>query len=481
MNKTLLEEAYNPDQFRDMGYQLIDELSTYLGECLKGGGEWPANSWRTPADAFLRWQIPVQEQGGKDTAMAVLRATLQEGVHLHHPKYMGHQISPPLPVTALAGLLSDWMNNGMGVYEMGIPGTTMERVVIQKVAQQMGYGPAADGYFTSGGTLANLTALLAARSLKAKGNTWQEGHQGSLALVVSEDAHYCVDRAVRIMGWGEKGIIKVPVNEQFQMKTELLEPLLMEAQAKGLEVIAVVGSACSTATGSFDNLEAIGDFCARHQLWFHVDGAHGAALVFSEKYKQVVKGIDRADSVAMDFHKMLLTPSVTTALIFKNGQDSYQTFSQKADYLFEKAEAEWFNLAKRTFECTKLMLGLKAYITLAAYGTGVWEEGVTKMVDLGKTLAALIAQRPDIELATPPACNIVCFRYHPATRVNFDLNLLNDQIRQAILEDGAYYIVKTLLKGTLWLRTTLANPFTTEKELNGLLDKIEDLGSSLSV
>jgi len=474
MNTSLLEDAYEPEKFRAMGHQLIDVLADYLASCQAGGAAMATNSWVEPETALSRWAAPIATPGTVDSSR-ILKDTLYEGVHLHHPKYMGHQISPPIPLTALAGLVGDWMNNGMGVYEMGIPGTAMERVVIRKVAEQMGLGTTADGFFTSGGTLANTTALLAARSIKAKSNVWKEGHQQPLALMVSAAAHYCVDRAVKIMGWGEQGIIKVPVDDRYKMKTDQLEILYQAAEAAGIQVVAVVGSACSTATGSFDDLEAIGHFCQQKDLWFHVDGAHGAALVFSEKYKAALKGIELADSVAMDFHKMLLTPSVTTALIFGEGQQAYHTFSQRADYLFEQADAEWFNLAKRTFECTKLMIGLKAYVTLAQYGVKVWDQAVTRVMDLSRRFAEMIASRPDFELALHPECNIVCFRYRGDSLTNEALNTLNDRIRQEILTDGTFYIVKTLLRDTLWLRTTLANPFTTEKELTELLDKVTAL------
>ncbi len=471
---SLLQAAYEPEAFRSMGHQLIDELADYLARCRAGGADIPANPWIKPEDAKERWS-PALDQVGSQSSLQILTDTLREGVHLHHPKYMGHQISPPIPITALAGLVGDWMNNGMGVYEMGVPGSTMEHLVIKKVSRFMGFSDAADGFVTSGGTLANTTALLAARSIKAKQNVWTEGHGQPLALMVSEAAHYCVDRAVKIMGWGEAGIIKVPVDDQYQMDTNQLQRLYEEACEAGTQVIAVVGSACSTATGSFDDLVAIADFCQEHDLWFHVDGAHGAALAFSGKYKDRVKGIELADSVAMDFHKMLLTPSITTALIFKDGKHSYQTFSQRADYLFEQADPEWFNFAKRTFECTKLMLGLKAFITLSQYGVELWDEAVTAVMDLSQAFAQMIKDHPAFELAVDPACNIVCFRYCADDLSLVAQNQVNDQLRQELLEDGEFYIVKTWLGEGLWLRTTLANPLSSTKELRGLLDKIEGL------
>ncbi len=471
---SMIEKAYDPEHFRQQGHDLVNMLADYLHTVHQAPDDLKAIHWESPDESLKRWEedsaLPQTENWE-----TIFRPFLDASVHVHHPRYMGHQISPSTPVAALAGFLGDFLNNGMGVYEMGVASTTVERVVIKKIAGQMGMAPEGGGFLTSGGTLGNLTALLCARSVKVNDNIWEKGSGRQLALMVSEQAHYCVDRAVRIMGWGTPGIIKIPANDRFQMRTDLLPDYLEKAEKDGKKVIAVVGSACTTSTGSFDDLEAIGRFCEKNDLWFHVDGAHGAAVVFSSKYKKTVKGIQMADSVVMDFHKMLLTPSITTALVFRREEDSYRTFAQKAQYLWnEEKEKEWFNMAKRTFECTKLMLSLKVYATLRAYGTQLWEEYVTKVMDLGILFGELINGHPSFELATAPQCNIVCFRFVPQKGLSDpELNDLNDRIRQSLLEEGAFYIVKTNLDDKLWLRCTLTNPFTGEEELRSLLERIE--------
>lgn len=471
----LLKQAYDAETFRRQGHALIDQLADYLEAVRRPDFPKGAINYQDPEDSLKEWTADLGTAPNAAVIELFTRA-MDQSVRLLHPQYVGHQISPPVPVATLAGLLGDFLNNGMGVYEMGMAGSTTERLVAQTVARQLGFPEDADGFITSGGTLANLTALLCARGRKAGRNIWAAGSEGQLALMVSEEAHYCVDRAVRIMGWGDEGVIKIPVDEQFRMRTDLLEDYYQKAVAAGKEVIAVVGSACTTATGSFDDLEAIGTFCRQHDLWFHVDGAHGAALAFSKKYAPVIKGIDKADTVAMDFHKMLLTPSVTTALVFRNGTDSYRTFSQQAQYLFNREEPEWFNMAKRTFECTKLMIGFKAYSIIRTYGTKLFDEYVTLVCDLGRTLAELVKARPDFKLALEPACNIICFRYQPPGISEEDLNQVNENIRRQMLESGDFYLVQTRLKGDLYLRCTLTNPFTQKTDLERLLDMIEAIG-----
>lgn len=466
-----IKTAYSPLAFRQMGHELVDLLADHL-EGLSGQ---KTIDYQEPEQVYQLFEKELDQSKPND--LRWLEEVLKYSVQVPNPRYMGHQISPPVPITALMGLVDGLINNGMGVYEMGQAGTAIERVVVKKVALQLGFGEESDGVLTSGGTLANLTALLAARSST---NVWQDGHEERLALMVSEEAHYCVDRAARIMGWGSDGIIKIPVDSNYRMDTTQLEPALHAAEKTGRKVIAVVGSACTTSTGSFDALDDIADFCEKHRLWFHVDGAHGAALSFTAQYRKVLKGIERADSVVMDFHKMLVSPAVTTALIYKKGHNSYCTFQQKAQYLWEREEAlEWHNLAKRTFECTKLMMGLKVYSLLRTHGQGLWEEYLNKVMENGQEIAQQIKTHPNFELLLQPQCNIVCFRYKQEGMDEQALNQLNAAIRQRSLRDGTFYIVQTNLKGTLYLRVTLTNPFTTATHLTQLLHSLDGFAKEI--
>lgn len=463
----ILRDAYDPEAFRELGHQLIDLLADHLQAVQ--GRQGRAIPYHPPDAAAEFWEADLANRTG--SPIDFLQEILSRSVQVQHPRYMGHQVCPPAPIAALSNLVDGLLNNGAALYEMGMAAVTIERLVIREVAKRMGFGGQAGGILTSGGTLANLTALLTARAVKGKKAVWATGQQEArFALMVSEEAHYCVDRAARIMGWGESGIIKVPVDEKFRMRHELLPAYLDKARAEGLEVIAVVGSACSTSTGSFDNLNAIADFCSAQDLWFHADGAHGAALSLSPKYRDVVAGLQRADSVAMDFHKMLLTPVLATALIFRKEADSYRTFSQQAQYLWEEqTEQEWYNLGKRTFECTKLMMGMKVYALLRTYGFELWEAYLDKVMDNRSVFAQLVNAHPDFELAVEPECNIICFRYSAGGASDEHLNKLNSAIRQHLLEDGQFYIVQTQLKGKLYLRATLTNPHTAREDIEALL------------
>jgi L-2,4-diaminobutyrate decarboxylase len=469
MHKELLERVYQSLDFKIKGHLLIDRLSDHLAEKQNGQSKNVIN-WNEPENELQFWKDFLKNGNEND----LFKEITDHSTHIHHPHYLGHQVSPPAPITALTTLLSSLLNNGTAVYEMGMASNAIERIIIEVICKKIGYDHTAGGYLTSGGTLANLTALLSARKAVSIADVWNTGSQNQLGIMVSEEAHYCVDRAARIMGLGEQGIIKVPVTNDFRMDTSLLESKFEEAKSNGIEIFSIIGSAPSTATGIFDDLEIIGQFAKKQKIWFHVDGAHGGAGIFSRKYRYTLKGIEKADSVVIDGHKMMMMPALTTALLFKDNIHAKTTFSQKADYLLSDSEHEdWYNSGKQTFECTKNMMSIHWFTLLKVYGEKVFEANVTQLYDMGSVFAELIGEEPNFELAVQPMSNIVCFRYCPAHMNIKEQNVLNEKIRQSLLEDGEFYIVQTKLKGVHYMRITIMNPFTTVEHLKAFITKMK--------
>jgi L-2,4-diaminobutyrate decarboxylase len=473
----LIEEAYNPESFRKNGHQLVDLLADYLVDTRKNS-KLRVLPWKSPEDMAAQWKTDFSRSLEGDFNLKTFCShVIENSIHLHHPKNMGHQVVPPVPMTALMDLISALLNNSMAIYEVGPFSSAIEKIVMDWLGASLGMDKKPGGVLTSGGSIGNLTGLLAARQHKAKYDIWEQGsgNQSSLAVMISSESHYSIARAVKIMGWGEKGIVKIPVNERLEVNPAALEKSYRQALKEGKQVIAVVANACSTSTGSYDPLEEIADFCQRNNLWFHVDAAHGGGAVLTSKYKHLVKGIEKADSVVIDFHKMLLCPALTTAIIFKNGEIAYETFSQKASYLLSpEKRGNWFDIAQRTLECTKSMMGIKIYALLKMYGVQLFADYITGTYDMAGTFADMIKETGDFELALEPASNIVCFRYAPPRADLREINDINIKVRERLKEDGEFYIVRTVIDDAVYLRTTLMNPFTSRKELTRLLQKIRD-------
>lgn len=463
------------EDFRALGHRFVDRLADWLAASRRGDG--PVLRWQEPA-AMLASVPPLDAAGGVDPER-LLERLLRDSNRLHHPRFVGHQVCPPLPTAALFEAANALLNNGMAVYEMGPVQTAMELRCVQWMAQRLGLPAGADGVLTSGGSVGNLTALLAARQHATGGEAWRQGSgAGAGTVFVSEQAHYCIDRAARVLGLGDDGVVKIAVDAAFRMRPDALAAALASARARGRTPIAVVASACTTATGAFDPLDEIADVCAAHGTWLHVDGAHGASFVLAPSVRDRLRGIERADSVVWDAHKMLLVPALATGVLFRSGAACAATFAQEASYLFtQRAEHEWQNRGHRTLECTKRGFGAVLYAALATRGEAPLVAYLEHTAQLARDFASLLRASPDFELAVEPQCNIVCFRHRPRDLAGPALDAHNRALRQRMLEDGSFYLVQTALPDGLFLRTTLIHPATSLDDLRALLDALRRLAA----
>ncbi len=470
-SEDLVSAAFDPEQFRKFGHALVDQLGNYLETVRNGPG--PVSPSQTPEETQHYWQTRLSEPNGDPNTLVA--QILERTFRSHHPRNLGHQVGPVLPQAALFEVVSTLLDTGNGTFEVGNPGTPMERVVLMDLARRLGLPSSADGILTSGGSLGNLTALLAMRECRTQ--SWETGTQEKrYAVLVSEEAHYCIDRAVKIMGWGEDGVVQVPVDDNYRMRTPAMEEALLQCQSNGIDVLGIIGSAGSTATGRIDPLNEVADFCQKHDLWFHVDAAHAGAFIFSRAAKGLIAGIERADSLILDFHKMLLSPSLLTAVLFRRSKDSYQTFAQQANYLWRADHSEeWWNAAKRTMECTRPMLGLRAYALLKHGGPDLFEAYIDQALAATRTFTELLAESQDFEILTAPESNIICYRHTPATVAAENLDALNDHIRKELVAEGKFFIVQVKKRGRTYLRSALMNPHITREILVDLMAEIRTL------
>lgn len=476
----LLKQAYDPEEFRKSAHELVDILADHLNSCFSKEEE-KVLPWKDPNDHFQFWQDYLDTGNGNESQKEFWKRTVKGTIHIHHPNYMGHQCCPSVPMSGLGDLINGTLNNGTAIYEMGPVSSAMERVVIKWLCSSINYPEKAEGIFTSGGSLGNFTAILAARQANSGYDHWQEGkrdgHQP--AIMVSAEAHYSVARSVQMLGWGEDAIIKIPTDEKHAMKAELLQEIWEKHTNNGQHIIAIIGNACTTSTGVYDPLDEIANFCEKQSIWFHVDGAHGGVAAISSKYKHLTKGISRADSIVIDFHKMMGVSALTTAVLFKNPDPSYATFEQKASYILNQTkEKEWYNSAQRTVECTKNMMGIKVYAILKQLGPEFFTDYLETCYDLGNTFANIIRKKANFELAHDPQTNIVVFRYIGSKSSNKKLSALNKYIRKRIVEEGKFYIVQTDISNSTYLRTVIMNPFTTNIELENLLSHIIEISKT---
>ena len=468
-----IRAAFDPERFRVDGHRVVDALADQLARWhAREGAVVP---WRDPTHARSAWRL--SGEPGADLVGDLLDAA-RASTALANPRCMAHQVPPPLPASVLAEAVAALLNNGMAVAEMGPAAVPIELAVLEWMCGKLGMPAGAGGVMTSGGSLGNLTALLAMRQAHAGFDVWTAGaHAGPpLAVIVADEAHYSIARTLRIMGWGDGGAIAASTDGHHRLTAAAVERALAAA-GDDRRVIGIVAAAGSTATGAYDPLDELADVAARHRLWLHVDAAHGGGAALSATHRAKLRGIERADSVVWDAHKLLMMPALVTAVLFKRESHAYEAFAQRASYLFaagsEPAET-WWDLGQRTLECTKRMMALELWATVRWLGDAWFGEVVDRQHALAQELAGKLATAPDFELALAPESNIVCYRHLPTG--GGDLDAHNRALRRHVVLDGTFYVVGTQLGDSYYLRSALMNPLIEIRDLDDLLDHLREIG-----
>ncbi|MEX2182509.1 MAG: pyridoxal-dependent decarboxylase [Gemmatimonadaceae bacterium] len=428
-------------------------------------GEGPVSTALSPAAIAARFDEPMP-MGLKplaDVAARIERDVMPDVNRLMHPMAMGHQVAAPLASAVWSEVVISALNNSQAVWEMSPVGSVIEERVIGWMTQLAGLGPRAGGTFTSGGTEATFTALLAARA-ELQPDAWRVGFDPKKpmpVLVHGEHAHYAVLRAAGMMGLGTDNCVAVPSRE-FKMDVDALEAVLARLEREGRAALAVVATAGSTATGSFDNLEAIGGLCEQRGLWLHVDGAHGASALLSSVHRSKLRGIEKARTIAWDPHKMMLLPLSAGMVLARDVRDLERAFSQKAPYLFHGASRDddvSLDMGTRSFQCSRRGDALKVWVALQRLGAdgigGMYEH----LCSLTSSLYELLNEQEDVfEGIHAPEGNILCFRVRGTDGDNV-------KIREAYNRSGAGWVTSTVLGGTRVLRVTMMNPRSARSDL----------------
>ena len=471
---------------REHGHRLVDRMADYLAAV----EDRPVSTRRSPAELERRFDEPLPRAGrpAEEVWDDVWERVVDDAIHLAHPMYMGHQVAPPLPHAVLADALASLLNQSVAVWEMSPTGTMIEERVVRWLADAVGYPEGAAGSLVSGGSAANLTGLLAAREARFPG-CWTGGvarteEAERACLLAAEHAHYSVERTAGIMGLGSDAVVPVAEREG-RMDPEALAETIRHLRSNGRVPFAVAATAASTATGLFDPLDAIADVCGEAGVWLHVDGAHGASFALSEAHRHRLAGIERADSLSWDPHKMLWMPISAGAVLVRDGRHLEAAFRQRAPYLFHAPAGEdrCRDAGRMTLQCSRRLDALKIWVCLQHYGAyhlaGLLDSTVARTASLHRMLQAA----DDFEPAHRPESNILCFRHLPATlagRSAAEADAFQAELRARYNASGRGWITSTVLAGRRVLRVTLINPATGDMHLARMLDTLREIGRTIA-
>lgn len=467
------------EEFRRLGYQAIDLAAEYLGALQSG--EAPVYRPMTTADQQAVLDLRLPDDGLSIGALleAFRYRIMPFPMGNGHPRFLGWVNSPPAPHGIIAELLAATMNpscaggNHAAIYlEHAVTGWLMDLLGFPREGSY--------GLLVSGGSMASLTCLAAARhaALEKSGeNVRRDGLQGrasALVLYLTSGAHTTMLKAAELLGIGRANVRIIPVDGDYRMDMEALEQAIAADRTASRQPFCVVGSAGTAATGAIDPLAGIADLCEREDLWFHVDGAYGGIGVVDPSVAGQFEGMQRADSIAIDPHKWLSVPVECGCALVRDGDLLRQTFSLVPSYVQTEAGKgigglPWF--AEYGFQQTRGFRALKLWMVLAGLGrTGIVEQ-ISRGNRQARLLAELVDAAPDFELLVEPTLSIVCFRYRLAGMEpsNGTLNVLNRRIMYAVQESGELFLTQADLGDRFALRACFINYLTTDADVRAIL------------
>ena len=477
------EATLDPDDWAEMralGHRMMDDMLDHL-EHIRTKPVRPPTK-KDVEDVC----VPLTEDGeGEELVYEVFkRSILPHTLLLPRPNFWGLVGGQGSPYGMMAEMLMAATNGGQ---EFSFAEARVNAQVIEWIKQMVGFPKTAGGVLVGGGSEANFTGLAVARNAKAQVDVKVKGLQGltkRMTLYCGDETHHCLERSVELLGLGNEAMRFIPTDEECRIRSEVLEKTIKQDRRNGCQPFCVIGCAGTVNTGAFDDLDALADIARREKLWFHVDGAFGAWLKISRTHKHLVKGMDRADSLAVDFHKWMNMPYAIGCTLVKDRKAHFSTFAygHEAEYLksaFEVSNDQLTNPHNLALPLSRAFTSLKAYMLLRAYGTKKYSDLVQKNLDQMKRLGDLIESDPDLELAAPVASNIVCFRYRASKLGKRETELLNRMIIEALNKEAFLMISDTTVKGEYMLRAANVNHRTRMEDLEAMIASVKENGRRL--
>jgi glutamate/tyrosine decarboxylase-like PLP-dependent enzyme len=450
------------DEMRSFGYRVIDMIVEHL-EALPEKNP-TRKSDRATLEKRLGGRPPKDGLDGLAALDLFERDVLSSMMHPDHPRYFAFVPGVGNFISAMADALASGFNIFAGTWLEGAGPTQVELVAIDWLRQACGLPETAGGTFVSGGSMANLTALAVARQVMLAGD------MADAVVYGSDQTHSCIARGMRILGYKPEQLRSIPSDQGFRLDVPELKRAIEKDRAAGLVPFCVTATAGTTNTGSIDPLEEIADLCAGEKLWFHIDGAYGAPAMLTEHGQNLLKGIERADTLVLDPHKWLFQPFEMGCLLVREASWMEKTFSQVPEYL-EDAEAEEgeVNFWERGVQLTRKFRALKLWLSVQVFGWEAFSEAIQTGFRSAEFIQELVQDLPDWRVVTPAQLGIVTFRFTASNMDDGQLDKLNRALVQDMISDGYAMISSTILHGRTVLRMCTINPRTTNDDLETTL------------
>jgi glutamate/tyrosine decarboxylase-like PLP-dependent enzyme len=457
--------ALSEDEMRKFGYRVVDLLVDHFANVRNG----PVGSKGEPAKLIPLFDVDPPERGrDPNELLAQLeREVLPNNLHVDHPRFFAFVPGPNNFVSTMADTLAAGFNIFNGTWLGGSAAAAVELGVVRWLCRICGLPKTAGGLFVSGGSMANLTALVAAR------HSLLQDRIGGAVVYFSDQTHASVERALRVIGFLPEQLRKLPSDENFRLSTQTLRNAIAEDRAKRLRPFCVVANAGTTNTGAVDPLTELAELTKAEKMWLHVDGAFGAAAILSDRGRELLGGLDRADSISLDPHKWLFQSFECGCVLVRDVALLRSAFQIKPDYLRDvhRITAE-FNPADHGVQLTRSFRVLKVWLSLQTFGVAAFREAIARGFDLAELAERELRAREGWEILSSAQMATVCFRFRKDNEVQTRLVDLAMKAQFALL-------TSTELRGAVALRLCTINPRTTEQDIIDTIHHLDELARAL--
>lgn len=445
---------------------LFEIITQYAAQYLDGIDTAPAYSAPTEQATFLEKASIADEGVDIEQVLDLLSQHVDSvGINTTSGRFLGFIPGGALVYSAMGDFLAAIANRYAGLYHASPGAVTIENSLLKWLANVLEYPESASGNLASGGSLANLTAIITARDAYGiVGNVIPRA-----VVYLTDQVHHCIGKALHVAGLSQSIQRTVSVDDHYRMEPEALEALIKADKQAGLQPWMVIASAGTTNTGAVDPLRQIGEIAAAHGLWYHIDGAYGGLFKLCPEGQAILKGTEFSDSIVIDPHKTLFLPYGTGAVLIKNARKQFAAFNADADYMESVHDNNELSSADLSPELTKHFRGLRLWLPLKLLGVHPFRAALSEKIALARYFYEQIQQVPGFEVGPSPDLSVVTYHYVPS---HGDVNDFNQRLMEALHREGTIYISSTRLDGQLMLRAAIMSFRTHLEDIEAAISRL---------
>ena len=482
LSTTVLEETIDPSNWEDLretGHRMLDDMIDYIKQSPDRKVWQPIPA---PVKEALDVAVPKEESSLNEVYNSFQQNVLPYALGNTHPRFWGWVCGNGSATGMLADMIASAMNPTTSFGEHA--DLYVEKQVLDWTKEIYGFPRSSSGILTTGASLANILAITTARNFYNK-EIRKKGIRninGQLVMYASAETHSCLQKAVELLGIGSENLRKIAVDENYQVRIDLLEEQIQQDKANGFLPFCIVGNAGTVNTGAIDDLETLASIAKREGIWFHIDGAFGAVPKLLPEYTERLKGVELADSIAFDYHKWFYVNYDVGGVLIRNPQAHKEAFEINASYLAHHERgiiAGDLNFNHLGIELSRGFRALKVWMMLKEQGLEKYSRLVRQNIQQARYLVELVQANDQLQLMAPVPMNIVCFRFYKEGLSADKLNALNKEILMQLHESGIAAPSFTVIKGAYVIRVAITNHRSKGEDFEILINEIQRLGEQL--